>query len=400
MLNLTQSIIKKILFTIIFLNSIFIYAQKKSNTILNGFWKSEGYGWILEINEKAVKIYNVCSTDCSPYSTIDRATFFNEYEIIKIAENNFTSKEGVTEYNFIRLEKLPQLCAELNKNKSNPIYNFKTLCTNFEEHYCYFDIRNINWRELKNRYKSKINNNTTTLELYILMEDMLKELGDNHSRMFVPNKLEAVYKKYKKQEEKKTKKGKKKRQRTSINTEVVRHAMVDKYVKNKNVYNYGAVIWGYINEDILLVQINGMNELANYNIPKNISEKEAYKLYQKNITESKNYTKDVINGAGYIMNRIVTAAKNSKVIILDIRLNGGGYDGAGMEMLRYFINKETEVLAKKAKTENGFTRPQIFKLTPAENIFSGKVYILTSPATASAAESFTLAAMESHSQCH
>lgn len=371
-----------------------LFGQTYSEKELNGIWQSEGYGQVINIGEQEVDLYDICSLNCIPHATITKEEFKNEFEIIKVSPTSLTIKESTTEYDFIRLENLPDLCKnQVVAKKHDPNYNFETLWTTFQEHYCYFETRNIDWMAMKAKYQSQITNKTKPLELFIIMDKMLEELNDGHATMFVPDELQKAYQKYQKKEFKQKLKTQKKK-RVGVNTEVVRHALVDNYVKDKQVYNYGSVIWGMINEDLALVQINGMDELAYYNIPAEYSERKAMSAYEKHTEESKNYTQDVIDGAGFIIDQVLVRAKNAKAIILDIRLNGGGYDGAGMEILRRFIQEKKTVLTKKAKNGDGFTRSQTFTLTPAENTFSGKVFLLTSPVTASAAESFTLAAME------
>lgn len=374
--------------------STIVLGQNNTTFSINGIWQSEGYGQIVSIDDQTVQLYDICSLNCTPKLSITKESFYDEFEVKTVTETTLTLRESTTEYDFKKLAELPDLCQrpEINK-KNDPLYNFETLCTTLEAHYCYFDTRNIDWDAMKAKYQAQITPKTKPLELFIIMDKMLTEFKDGHVTMFVPDELQNSYAKYQKKAFKKKKKANKGKS-IGINTETIRHALVDKYVKDKQVYNAGAVLWGLINEDLVLVQINGMDELANYNIPKEWSAGKAMKAYEKEVETSKNYTQDVINGAGQLMDEILKKAKNAKAIILDIRLNGGGYDGAGMEILRRFIDKEIVVLTKKAKNGSGYTRSQPFTLSPTENTFSKQVFILTSPHTASAAESFTLAAME------
>lgn len=371
-----------------------LWSQNTNPTNINGIWQSEGYGRILTIDDQEVQVYDLCRISCTPHLKLPRTDFEHEFIVKSITESSLTLRESRSEYDFTRLEELPELCQnQVTIKKEDPLYNFETLCANFEEHYCYFDTRKIDWSALKAKYQAQITSKTKPFELFIIMDKLLESFNEGHVTMFVPDELQKGYAKYQKQEFKKKKRATKGK-RVGINTEVVRHALVDKYVKEKQVYNYGSVIWGMINDDLVLVQINGMSDLANYNIPADYSEGKAMRAYEKQAEVSKNYTQDAIDGAGFIMDEILTKAANAKAIILDMRLNGGGYDGVGMEILRRFIDKETNVLTKKAKKGVDFTRTQTFTLTPSGKKFDGKVFILTSPYTASAAESFTLASIE------
>lgn len=367
--------------------------QSNTSFSSNGIWQSEGYGQILSITDQTVQLYDICKLNCTANLSLTKETFYDEFKVKTVTDTTLTLRESTTEYDFKRLVELPDLCQRPEiKKKNDPVYNFETLCTTLEAHYCYFDTRNIDWDAMKAKYRAQITPKTNPLELFIIMDKMLEEFKDGHLTMFVPDELQNSYAKYQKKafKKKKANKGKK----VGINTETIRNALVDRYVKDKQVYNFGAAIWGMINEDLVLVQINGMDDLANYNIPKEWSAGKQMKEYEKRVAASKNYTQDVIDGAGQLIDEVLKKAKNAKAIILDIRLNGGGYDGAGMEILRRFIDKEMVVLTKKAKNGIGYTRRQPFTLSPTENTFSKQVFILTSPYTASAAESFTLAAIE------
>lgn len=383
-----------IIVSILLYTNVSLIGQPNTSFSINGIWQSEGYGHIVSINDQTVQLYDICKLNCSPNLSITKEAFQDEFEVKTVTETTLILRESTTEYDFKKLAELPDLCQNKAVNKHNdPFYNFEILCATLEEHYCYFNTRKIDWAAMKAKYKAQITAKTKPLALFIIMNKMLEEFKDGHVTMFIPDKLQKSYAKYQKQAFKKRQKAKKGK-KIGINTETIRHALVDKYVKDKQVYNFGAVLWGKINEDLVLVQINGMSELANYNIPKESGPRKAMKEYERQAEASKNYTQDVIDGAGQLMDEILIKSKNAKAIILDVRLNGGGYDGAGMEILRRFIDKEKVVLTKKAKNGSGYTRSQSFTLSPTENTFSKQVFILTSPFTASAAESFTLAAME------
>jgi C-terminal processing protease CtpA/Prc len=93
------------------------------------------------------------------------------------------------------------------------------------------------------------------------------------------------------------------------------------------------------------------------------------------------------------MDKITEYIKNTKVCIIDLRFNGGGYDEVQIEILKRFATKETLIVSKKARNKNGFTPKQSIYVKPSKNAYKGKVYILTSYQTASAAEDFVLGAL-------
>lgn len=69
-------------------------------------------------------------------------------------------------------------------------------------------------------------------------------------------------------------------------------------------------------------------------------------------------------------------------LIVDVRNNGGGNSGNGRQIAEYLLNKE------QSHCVGG-------QITPQPNAYQGKLFLLTSPYTFSAAESFTLDLKES-----
>lgn len=363
---------------------------------INGIWQQEGYGRILEINTKRAILYDICKIDCTKNTVIPRNVLFNEFKFNKTSDSTLIVQEGITKYYFKKTTKIPAIC--LKKNNTDAMHNFETLWQTFYENYAYFKERNINWNILKTTYKSQINNQTTPFDLFIIMDKLLNEFNDGHTQIYIPKKLTEKYEKRKHilREKRKVKildSLGKNHKLPSINVDKLRLQNIKNYVGNVKTYNFGVLNYGLINSDIALVQINGMSQYANYNIPTNISKNKAEKIYTKNANKSKNYSKDEQNGTVYIINKIISEIENTKTCIIDLRFNDGGHDEVQLEILKRFATKETFVFSKKAKTKNGFTIKQPIYVKPKANAYKGKVYILTSHQTASAAEDFTLGTM-------
>lgn len=71
-------------------------------------------------------------------------------------------------------------CHEEVEWKDDAMGNFDALWTIIDEHYCFFAYKDIDWQEVRSRYRSKISKDITSRELYDLCSDMLKELKDGH----------------------------------------------------------------------------------------------------------------------------------------------------------------------------------------------------------------------------
>ena len=71
-------------------------------------------------------------------------------------------------------------CHEEVEWANDPYGNFDALWTILDEHYCFFAYKDVDWQEVRTRYRSRISNNITNRELYDLCSEMLKELQDGH----------------------------------------------------------------------------------------------------------------------------------------------------------------------------------------------------------------------------
>lgn len=71
-------------------------------------------------------------------------------------------------------------CHEEVEWKDDPYGNFDALWTILDEHYCFFAYKDIDWQEVRSRYRSRISKDITSRELFDLCSEMLKELQDGH----------------------------------------------------------------------------------------------------------------------------------------------------------------------------------------------------------------------------
>lgn len=77
-------------------------------------------------------------------------------------------------------------CHEEVEWKNDPYGNFDALWTILDEHYCFFAYKDIDWQEVRTRYRSRISKDITQHELFELCSEMLKELQDGHVNLVSP----------------------------------------------------------------------------------------------------------------------------------------------------------------------------------------------------------------------
>ena len=69
---------------------------------------------------------------------------------------------------------------------SNPLDNFDYLWNEVDKKYSYFELKNINWEEIKETYRPMLNENSSEVELFSVLASMLNELKDDHTNLISP----------------------------------------------------------------------------------------------------------------------------------------------------------------------------------------------------------------------
>ncbi len=362
---------------ILLITSLVFYscnAQKRgSENRLYGTWKSIGYGQRLEISKKHTVLYDIYESGCNLNAKLPTTYLEEFYGITKLTNDSLQIKVGFTKYDFIR-SKESEFC---KKRKNNPLLNFDALWETFNENYAFFGLRKVDWNKIKDKYRKQLSKKTSDLELYSILNAMISELNDGHAFVGIPDSLEDKI-------EENDEEG------NSLREKVI-YTINEKYIPNYKTYNKGMINWGYINDSIAYIQFNDFEDLANYNISTDLSTEEFDNQYWEKADESTNYTKDVLTSFKKQMEIIYNDIKNIESCIIDVRFNGGGFDQIGLEILSYFTNSNKIAFSKKARLRDGYTKSQDVFIKPNGKNYKGNLYILMSPQTASAGETFVLA---------
>ena len=75
-------------------------------------------------------------------------------------------------------------CVDTEERDDTPTGNFEALWQILDERYCFFEYKQkeygLDWNEGYSRYRVRVNNNMTTVQLFEVLCDMLAELRDGH----------------------------------------------------------------------------------------------------------------------------------------------------------------------------------------------------------------------------
>lgn len=355
-----------------------------------GVWQSKNDGKVFKIYESdeggKVDIYDITF---APPSLCSRFESRNYTEYVKdrtlsASENTLVMKHK-TAIHSTKLTKLKGLPPSCKNTKTKDVYkNFDFFMSTFREHYAFLDHRlNKSFDEVE---KNARNDLTRGKVLDAVLGDFVLSLHDNHTS------LEADDHNYEGESNRRdvydlmsnlSEILKTTRQKLDWEEKLEEHfqtffAMVEKnYVADLHKEANGLLVWGVlkgVNEPIGFLQIRAMQGFA-----KGIG---GFHLGVEKINEAMDYFE----------------GEKVRGLIIDIRLNGGGWDRIGLELAKRMTSSKRTAYFKKFKLPESkqYTGPlEIFlkpkKESPLSNVAS---YIMMSAFTRSAAETFALAASQ------
>ena len=322
---------------------------------LKGLWKSRGYGWLLAISENKIQLYDVLDAGCIPNNDPDfdlkefSYWFLNENDknIIKV-----TIEDPDYFYTFDQIDYDDMECKQILYK--DPIFVFDTVKSYFSKHYAFFNLRHISWDVLTERYRKKINKNTTELELFRVLSELLGHVKDAHVNLEA--EINHSYFEFNSAEHDPLIRPALKNSSNSywaigVGEKLIRH---NKYKRAK-----GTIVYGFIDEDVGYIAIKEMEGAKTKKV------------------------EDAIDDALILF-------KNAKILMVDISMNDGGYDHISRSIASKFTTSKTLAYYKYA-ADSQREAPQPMYLVPSrENTFSGPIFMITSKETASAAEIFVM----------
>ncbi|MDH6307576.1 hypothetical protein M2451_000026 [Dysgonomonas sp. PFB1-18] len=217
--------------------------------------------------------------------------------------------------------------------------NFEVLWKIMDEHYCFFEYKNVDWNEVHKRYSERISENMSNDAFFGVMGEMLAEVKDGHVNL----------------------------------------------VASHNVARYWKWFEDYPDNFDAKIQKNYLG--TDYGIAGGLR----YKILDDNIGYV--YYGSFSSGIGEgNLNQVLDRLAICDGIILDLRDNGGGYMSNSEKLASHFMNKKTlvsHVMHKTGKGHNDFSKPYEIYVEPSSGVrYQKKVAVLTNRSCFSAANDF------------
>ncbi|HKL39287.1 MAG TPA: S41 family peptidase [Cryomorphaceae bacterium] len=226
---------------------------------------------------------------------------------------------------------------------TNRLENFEYLWNECDEKYAYFELKGVDWNQVKTEYQSKIYPGMSEDSLFTILGGMLTELKDDHANL-VSNFNTSFY-------------GVQYQAQDNFDWRII----VDHYITT-DYYISGPFVHNYIeNQEIGYIRFSSFSNSID---PASLDF----------VLERYQYTKG---------------------LILDLRENGGGAIANVFKILSRFVDSETLVYYSriKAGVEHGnFSEPTGAYVQPYSGIrYGGKVIVLTDRGTYSSGSLLALA---------
>lgn len=341
--------------------------QNPEKLLKNTSWVQQGYGRSLKIEDSTYTYYNTNSIACKALAD---GKFNGRFSIVSLTKDELTlNPGGIVNYIFKRVDSLPPMCNNVGTKIISYEKNFKVFWETFHDNYAFFKERNINWKQVYEEYLPRVKKIDSQKEFAGILLEIVKKIGDGHIRLEIPDSL-------------KTKMAIATPQVIRRKKDEIIQTIKETYLADSHIYNNGVISWGKLKGSQMgYILIKDMNNFA--------------KDYDDKLKDSKQplvQFADELNGVDQVMKKILANIGQSDSIVIDLRFNGGGLETVALRLLSYFVGQSQHVLSIAAKTGQGNNAKQKYILQPANSAYQGKVYLLLSGQTASAAEIFALAA--------
>jgi len=359
---------------------------------LDGVWKTEGYGYVFEINNNTLQAFEVTTRTCVPgfvaksngssapgreatFRTSDGDVFFVRSG--ETGDHRRLHAEGsVSDMRIDRIPSVPAVCTPPTAN--TPPDNFEVFTRTWAENYISFDLKHTNWEQIVAENRNKVTPNTSPSELFNILSAMIKPFGDAHTGLDAP-RLKRNFHGIRPGTD-----------RVEIDT--VGTADDDKFRDRGMSKLFAVTDRGYVRDRPLRRFCNDQ-------------------LQYGHLDRSTGYLR-IVSFGGYSKQRgfapgmeALQAALDQifsdpalRALVIDVRINFGGDDPYGIEIASRLATTEYLGYTKRARADtldrNKWTAADASMVRPSSRPgFRGPVVELIGPFTISAGETFTQALM-------
>lgn len=349
---------------------------------LQGLWRSRGYGLVARVTPGRVRLIERTPVSCLPVGKYSVEKFRSKFKVRADPQGRTFEIHNDGTVSTITFEAFDgggfeRLCpAGLTPRTDDPELNFEVLWHTFDQHYAFFSERKVDWHAVYAEVRPRIDKETTSRELGKTLRRMLERLKDAHVSLSIDgDDVVSVRSRPsgRLRKECRARRGNRCRAHRYIRK---RMASIDEVLKSsylkkgfKTALRKNA-IWGRIGPRTGYFRMDSMAGLV----------------------RRRHSSSDDLAALKPVLDQVMEDLGRLPNMIVDVRFNGGGHDAVAIAIADRFTGKR-RIFGSKSAFENGRrTKRQDLILEPASGPhYRGRVAVLISGETASAAEVFALA---------
>jgi len=346
-----------------------MYGQSASG--LDGSWRSEGYGLLVDFSGDRLTASELTSISCIASWTAvrkDHDVYAGDHGVVRFLRTTSTRVirmhlEGtVSDVLLRRIASRPRLCTRQLAN--TPANNYAVLWQTYAENYPFFAVHKTDWEAVDRKFRQRAGAAADPGDLYKVFVEMIEPLQDAHTGVEAGS-LGKEFDGW----------------RTSANEltneqwDNAQKLIASRYLEGPFVeFCNHRLQFGMLKGSVAYLRIT-----AFYGFVKDDNFGDSLEAFNAALDE------------------IFRPAASWKGLVLDVRENHGGDDALGIALAARFTTSRY-LAYEKAALENDakphFTTPQRVEVEPASGPgFHGTVILLTGPDTVSAGETLAMALM-------
>jgi carboxyl-terminal processing protease len=356
--------------------------------VIEGVWRSRGYGWLLETGPQGFAVHDV--TEISRFES-DRGgpgSFATAFEVEEEgAETVCLRHRGdVTRYWF---DRVGAGASRPSPRSDDPVLNFDVFCRIFAENYAFFDLRGVDWADSYRQFRARVSEKTSAQGLLSVLAELIAPLKDAHVSITAGDQVVDVTSPIRERK-----------------AQLQQAFNVPAWMKDRQAYTKGLqaafgemflngkyrrtsnsmMIYGEISPGVGYVTLFGEFGHADTERARSALDLPRPRL------DAASFLADEIAAIETALDEVATALGGMRAVIVDARLNYGGYDRLALAFAGRFTEERRVAYRKKAWTPKGFVSEQAIEITPlGPSLAHVTTVLLTSKQTVSAGEILVLA---------
>jgi carboxyl-terminal processing protease len=345
-----------------------------------GTWRTIGYNKCFVISAERFLIHDLSEISCITSTKDIPQVFYQAFDRMSLdtsGQLQIYARGGITRYRLTPLRHLPQACqSSSRRNPANLVFNFEVFWHYFKENYAFFDLRRVDWEKVYTDNYSYVSHLSNDQELADVLEKILREINDSHATLEIPGqtittrKPHALVRQWQNEFH-----SKQFLELYPRGIPVIYNALNNMILhgQGRSALN-GQLLWGKISPGIGYLAIFSLMDMyASFDLLHYAGFEVTNLYYIRSLAES--------------IDQAIADLSDADALILDLRFNPGGHDGAGKVVASRFADRRRLAFSKQAYDHNILTPAQEIFIEPdGKSRFLRPVMLLTSEATASAAE--------------